>query len=168
MTNRILESNRKKKKMRYGFWVTFGFIVVFGSISAVLTKYWDTLPKPPQSHEIQFTGEKSMDFDHWSAVLMRADFDRMKSQDKIPIAHMRFYASDVNPNEVAAFYSKAMDTPWSVAGDKNEKRRHVIIYRKMITGEMKIIAIEQRLVRDAENHVVVGSGSIIGTAEVNN
>ena len=80
--------------------IALGVIVVFGSISAVLTKHWDTLPAPPQSHEIQLT-EKSMDIDRWSAVLMRADLDKMKSQDKIPITHVTFYTSDANPNEVA-------------------------------------------------------------------
>jgi len=165
MTERLPKRDHLEIKLSL---ILLGVIVAIGSVAGVLTKYWDSLPVPPQSHEIQFIGEKSMDFDRWSAVLMRVDFDKMKSQDKMPITHVTFYASDASTDEVVLFYRQAMDTPWYVVGDKDVKGRHVIIYREMITGDMRIITIEKRLTRDAENHVAIGTGSIIGTAELNN
>lgn len=144
----------------------FAFIVVFGSISALLTKYWDTLPAPPQSHKIQFSGGKS-DPDRLMAQLLRADFARIKSQEKLPLTHETFYASNLDVNDVTLFYRKALDVPWHIAGDDDRNGRRVIIYREMFSGRMRIVAIDKRMTRDADNHVTIGTGSIVGTAEVN-
>ena len=145
-----------------------GFIIVFGTISGVLTKYWDTLPAPPRSHKIQLDGTKrSNDADHVSAVLMRVEFNAVKSKGNLSISNETFYSSDADPDEVAAFYRKALDVPWSVAGDNESKGRRLIVYRKMISGEMKMIVIEKRLRRDAKNQVTPDGGSIIGTTDLN-
>jgi len=157
-------SDKDKKTMKRGLYA-FVFIVVFGSIGAILTKYSDTLPKPPRSHEIQMT-VPSNDVDRITAVLMRADFNQIASKEKLSVSQMAFYSSDANPDEAREFYVHALSTPWNVAADRDVKGQRVIIYRKMITGEMKIILIGKRFTRNADNHVSDGPGSIIGIAEV--
>jgi hypothetical protein len=97
---------------------------------------------------------------------MRADFNQIASKEKLPVNQMAFYSSDASPDEAAEFYAHALSTPWNVAADRQVKGQRVIIYRKLITGEMKIIIIGKRSTRDADNHVSDGSGSIIGTAQV--
>ncbi len=161
-----MASNQDRRTMRNGL-IALAVIVVVGSVGSVLQKQWDTLPVPPQSHPIQFTKSDKMDLDHWSAVMLQANFDKMKSQEKLPITNIAMYASDASPDDVREFYRTAMDTPWSVNKDEDVKGRRIIIYRKMITGEMRIITIEKRLARDADNHVAVGSGSLVATAELN-
>jgi hypothetical protein len=159
-------SDQGRRTMRNGL-IALAFIVIVGSVGSVLQKQWDTLPAPPQSHLIQFTKPDPMDLDHWSAVLLQANFDKMKSQEKLPVTNVAMYVSDASPDDVRQFYRNAMDTPWMVNKDEDVKGRRIIIYRKMITGELRIIAIEKRLVRDAPNHVSDGSGSIVATAELN-
>jgi len=143
-----------------------GFIIVFGSISGVLSKYWDTLPAPPRSHKIQLDGTKSNDADHILAVLMRVEFNAAKSKESLSSSNETFYSSDADPNEIAAFYRKALDVPWSVAGDTESKGGRLIVYRKMMSGEMKVIIIEKRLRRDAKNQITPDGGSIIGTTDL--
>jgi hypothetical protein len=158
-------SERDRKSMKRGL-LALGFIVVFGSISWLLTRYWDTLPAPPQSHKIQLDGTPSNDPDHISAVLLRADFKQAASKEKLSMSRMTFYASDADPSEVARFYLSALSTPWHVAGDQESKGRRTIIYKELFQSDMKIILIERRLILDADHHVTYSSGSIIGTADV--
>lgn len=143
-----------------------GFIIVFGSIGWVVTKYEDALPAPPSSHEIELNGTPSNDIDHMSAVLMRADFRQMATKENIPLGHMTFYSSEADPGDVRTFYLHALSIPWQVEGDRESGRRRTIIYHKLFESEMKIIIIEKRLTRDAANHVTDGPGSIVGIDEV--
>lgn len=158
-------SEKDRKSMKRGLFA-LGFIVVFGSVGWLLTKYWDTLPSPPQSHEIPLDGRPANDPDHISAVLMRADFKLVASKANLSIIRMTFYASDADPGEVHRFYLSALSTPWHIAGDQESKGRRTIIYKEYFQSNMKIILIQRRLTRDADNHVTDGSGSIIGTADV--
>ena len=64
------------------------------------------------------------------------------------------------------FYLQALSTPWYVAGEHESNGRHSIYYREMFQGDSKIIGIEKRFTRTADNQIIVGSGSIIGTADV--
>jgi hypothetical protein len=159
-------SERDRKNIRRGLLALVSFIVVFGSISWLLTTYWDTLPTPPESHKIQLDGTPSNDPDHISAVLLRANLRQAASKEKLSMSRMTFYASDAAPSEVARFYLSALSTPWHVAGDQESKERRTIIYKKLFESDMKIILIERRLMLDANHHVTGSSGSIIGTAEV--
>lgn len=156
---------RDRRSMKRGLYA-LGFIIVFGSIGGVLSKYWDTLPAPPRSHKILLDGTKSNDADHILAVLMRVEFNAVKSKGNLSSSNETFYSSDADPNEVAAFYRKALDVPWSVGGDSESKGRRLIVYRKLMSGEMKMIVIEKRLRRDAKNQVTPDGGSIIGTADL--
>ena len=56
--------------------------------------------------------------------------------------------------------------PWSVVGDTESKGRRLIVYRKMISGEMKVIAIAKTIRRDANNEIAPDGGLIIGTADL--
>jgi hypothetical protein len=159
-------SERDRKSIRRTLLALVSFIVVFGSISWLLTRYWDTLPAPPQSHKIQLDGTPSKDPDHISAVLLRANFEQAASKGKLSMSRITFYACDADPSEVARFYLSALSTPWHVAGDQESKGQRTIIYKKLFERDMKIILIERRLMLDANHHVADSSGSIIGTAEV--
>jgi len=163
MTDTILERDRKSLNRAL---YAFIFIVVFGSIAGILTNYWDTLPSPPRSHKILLDASKSNDADHVCAVLMRADFNTVKSKENLDLKSESFYSSDAEVSEVAGFYRKALDVPWSVAGDTESKGRRLIVYRKMMSKEMKVIAIEKRLRRDANDQIAFDGGSIIGTADL--
>lgn len=162
---RIAISEKDRATMKRGFYA-FIFLIVFGPISWLLTTYWDRIPAPPRSREIKLDATPSNDLDRISAVLLRADIRLVSSKENLQISHMTFYSSSADPAEVRSFYLQAPSTPWHVAADQESKGRRVILYREMFEADSKIIVIEKRLTRDADNHVTDGPGSLIGTADL--
>lgn len=158
-------SEKDRKTLKRGAYA-FGFIVIFGSISYVLTTYWDTLPAPPRSHKIVLDGTPSNDLDHISAVLLRVEFNQVQSKENLAIHRMTFYASDADANELHSFYRQALSTPWYVAADQESKGQRTMIYREMFQSDTKIIIIGKRFIRGPDKQIEVSSGSIVGTADL--
>ena len=158
-------SEKDRKALKRGVYA-FGFIVIFGSISYVLTTYWDTLPAPPRSHKIVLDGTPSNDPEHISAVLLQAEPNQVQSKEKLAIHHMTFYASEADANELHRFYREALSTPWYVAADQESKGQHTMIYREMFQSEMKIIIIKKRFMSGPDRQIEESSGSIVGTADL--
>ena len=72
---------------------------MFGLISGILTKHWDTLSSRPEPHKILLDGIKSNDADHISAVVLEAEFNAVRSKSNLHIGNENFYSSDADPSQ---------------------------------------------------------------------